>query len=694
METTTDGPRASLNSSQKLHLLSSVQYADQLLTEAETILAAASSRSPFNKYHVDLSPAQMKVVRDYIARIRAQMVRVLESQNLSPPAPRFGARKAVRVNLEFADIAFEECRPEAMRGYGEVPQSLVTDLNGLVGEMSGLVRKLSAYLAQDLGQDFSRRLDRLEQAGGDTELLRTLQRIIEQQGLVEFRSALSVILDRLEGNCFEIAAFGRVSSGKSSLLNHVLDTEVLPVGVNPITAVPTRIVHGEAPRLIVSYVDGKPEVLNVDRLPQLVSEEFNPGNAKNVVRLVAELPSARLREGVIFVDTPGLGSLAMTGARETLAYLPQCDLGVVLVDAGSTLNEEDLATLQALYEAGIPAMVLLSKADLLTLPDRERSLHYIAGEIESHLGLRLPVHPVSSLTGHADLLERWFAEEILPLYARQRDLARQSLRRKIGALREAVAAALKVKLELAAKGPKREKARLSALETQLRKASGRLVETRTACVKAAEEARELSGLALLWAAHAVGERWAEREPGSGAVEELVVARITQTAVEKAKEIWVASEELARGLSRTLEEAAQALGAARPFDAGDLSAVLKEMPRFDPGALPVRLRPGLLNALGKGFTRWRVERSLQAQIGPALYGAFQSYGRMLEAWVRRTFAELERQFDVHADTYRAQLGRLTDEGTAGAEELVSIRQDLEALAAVPVHEQTEVPAARA
>ena len=67
------------------------------------------------------------------------------------------------------------------------------------------------------------------------------------------------------------------------------------------------------------------------------------------------VPSPRLREGVVLVDTPGVGSLAASGSAETFAYLPRCDLSVVLIDADSNLNDDDLSLLRALYEAGIPA---------------------------------------------------------------------------------------------------------------------------------------------------------------------------------------------------------------------------------------------------------------------------------------------------------------------------------------------------
>jgi len=143
-------PTNSLNASHKLHLLTSCQYADKLLSEIESILVASASKSPFPKYKQDISLPQAKVVQDYIARIRAQMIRVLESQGIQPPEPQFGSVHSIRVTLGFADIAFDECRSKNMRGYGEVPESILPELNGMVDEMKGLIGRLDSYLAQGL----------------------------------------------------------------------------------------------------------------------------------------------------------------------------------------------------------------------------------------------------------------------------------------------------------------------------------------------------------------------------------------------------------------------------------------------------------------------------------------------------------------------------------------------------------------
>jgi len=678
-----------LNSSHKLHLLTNFKYVDGLLSDIESVLVSSASKSPFPKYRADLSPVQMKVIRDYIAQIRAQMLQVLKSQGISPPEPDIPATRSVRVDLVFADIAFDECRPDALRGYGEVPRSVIPELNGLVEEMRSLVRKVSTYVAEDLGEDFHERLKRLESTGDENELLKTLERIIGDRGLVEFRSALSTILDRLELNTFQVAVFGRVSSGKSSLLNHIIAMDALPVGVNPITAVPTRIVHAAEPRLRVAFVDRKPEIMEVARLAEFVSEEFNPGNRKHVTRIVVELPSNRLHDGVVFVDTPGLGSLATTGAAETLAYLPQCDLGIVLVDAGSTLTQEDLSTVQSLYQAAIPAFLLLSKADILSVEDRERSVHYVSQQISTQLGLNVSVFPVSTRGEHASLLDGWFEHEIQPLCERHQELAQQSTRRKIGALREAVEAALNVKLEIAEEGPKKDREHLRAAETHLRSVTGKFEEVNAWSLRASDEIRQLGWIALSRAAGEIADSWCNKKTNVSGAQEIVLRNLTETAAEGANQIFNRIRDLAQDLSNALVTAASALDAKDRPGHEDLTSFVKELPRFDPGPAKVTLRRFFLTILGRTVTKRRVETKLLKQIGTTVDEAFQRYGKMLAFWCRRTLTELHRQFDAHADAYRAQLERLTGTGKTGAEETDAIRHDLQTLSELhsirPMHQ---------
>src|SRR5207247_972906 len=103
--------------------------------------------------------------------------------------------------------------------------------------------------------------------------------------------------------------FGRISSGKSSLLNYILQTDVLPIGVTPVTAIPTRISHGPIAQAGVEFAEAQPQIIPLSKLPEFATEQKNPGNKKHVTRIFVKLPSNRLPEGDRFVDPPGLRAL-------------------------------------------------------------------------------------------------------------------------------------------------------------------------------------------------------------------------------------------------------------------------------------------------------------------------------------------------------------------------------------------------
>jgi len=668
-----------LHETHQRRLLSNAKYADQLLSDIEAILNASKSKSIFPKYVPDVSFAQAKLVRDSIARFRNQLARVLDGLGIVHGGPAFGSLHSISVTLAFVRIAVQEMAPHYLRGYGDLPESVVPQLQGLCVELEGLLERLNSSLAQGSAADLQARVERLGHTSGGVELLQALGRIINDRGLVELRPRLSMIVDRLESHRFEIAVFGRVSSGKSALLNHILETNVLPVGVNPITAVPTRLVHGPAPQLNVSFADRSVERLPIERLPEFVSELHNPANVKGVVRLVVELPSERLRSGLAFVDTPGLGSLATAGAAETLAYLPQCDLGVVLVSAGIPLNEEDLATIHLLFEAAIPVKVLLSKADLLAPSDLDSALSYTARQIRTQMGAEIDVHPISTATSHAHLLEQWFSDELAPLYEKHQELAHESIRRKTGALREAVEAALRAKMNTFGAGRTPKKEELIGLESALREAAGKVEDAREFCLRASDEIRTLTPHALDEAASALLEAWGSTAPDpvdSGAVVAAAVARTADITAQ----VHARLQEVAFSLTAALQATARALGGKDAPAAADLLQPLREMPRFDPP--PIRQsfhRPWLLYP--RALARRRIYGILRSALEDPLSEAFATHRRLVENWVRRALAELQLAFDSSADVYRAQLARLMSHGGATAEEQEAMLGDLAQLADV-------------
>jgi PII-like signaling protein len=143
-------PESALNDTQRLRLSVSCRYIDRLLGDIEKILHAAGSRSPFDKYIVDISPAQTRVLEDYIHRLRDQLLRSLAWQQLEPDAPTISATHAILTHLSFIDIAVEELRPRHMRGSGVVNDKVADELNGVVHELRSLLEGMNRYLRQEI----------------------------------------------------------------------------------------------------------------------------------------------------------------------------------------------------------------------------------------------------------------------------------------------------------------------------------------------------------------------------------------------------------------------------------------------------------------------------------------------------------------------------------------------------------------
>ncbi|MCC7155753.1 MAG: dynamin family protein [Bryobacterales bacterium] len=638
-------------------LLANARYADKLVSDIEGILSASESKSPFPKYRPDVSLHQARLIRSQLARFRDHLGRVMSSVGIQHGGAQFGSLHSIRVTLTFVRIAVQEMTPEQLRGYGDLPEAAASDLRGLCRELEGLIDGLERNLALGAGVDLQARLERIGQTTKGAELLRLLDRITLEDELAEFRAPLLNLVERVESPRFEIAVFGRVSSGKSTLLNHLLETSVLPVGVNPITAVPTRLVYGGDPHLTVTLSDREVRRRPINELAGYASEEQNPGNERGVTKLVVALPSPRLQTGLVLVDTPGLGALATAGAAETRSYLPQCDLGILLLSAVNPINEEDLSTIEALSMARIPILGLLSKADLLPAADRMRALDYTRKAVFENLGLSIDIHPVSTIGDDEALLRDWFNHTLSPLFTRHQELAVESMQRKAGVLREAVTAALRLKLGNGNTGPP-VAAPLEELERQLRTAAGEIEETRRYCLDASDEIQALYETARQRCVEAVLESWRKPEPGGLLTSGIINRAAGRLAAEATSQISGRLTGLAGHLGAALARAAEILPNTAVAAGEALQDCVREMPRFEAALPEMRLARPWFPA-SDAVTRMWLKSKFEGDVARGLQAGFASYGRAIEGWTRRVLGALQERFDARADVCRAQLARLLE-----------------------------------
>ena len=657
------------------HVRTSFQYIDKLLSEAEHTMADAGSPSPFRMHSDDTTPIQRKVTHDYIMRIREAMRRVMDELHIPPSEPHSGAVWAAAINLMFCSISLNELTPGRMRAYGDLSPEAADRLDGIRAELDGLVAKLRTYLGKGAGGDLQQRLQQLGKTGDEIHLLSEIERIVTAHGLVEFRGTLSMLLDRMESAAFEVGVFGRVSSGKSSLLNYILQTDVLPIGVTPVTAIPTRISHGPIAEAGIEFAEAQPQIISLSELPEFATEQKNPGNKKHVTRIFVKLPSERLAEGVTFVDTPGLGSLAVAGAEETIAYLPRCDLGIVLIDASAGLTQDDLVVVQALYQAGASAMVLISKADLFTPGDREQMIAYVKANLGNQLSIEPPVHAVSVFGADAALCDRWFESELRPFLTQHHELAITSQKRKIVGLREAVIGALERRLQAGPEAVSEESAILSHEATEALRNGDRILEhAQGECFFLTRKITKMQRAIIDIASQRIAAVLIESDDVDAA--SIFAETLTQMIAEPAAATLRAIEQTREGLAEAMKHAASASGPGRAAP-GELPKPAG-MPMVDVNEISKQVviaKPAVLSLFGKTMLTSHVTRKLESECDRALLEFLSLYANRLRRWMEQSINALRNAFSEFADMYRVHF----EAGLApGSSDIPAFQNDLRIL----------------
>jgi GTP-binding protein EngB required for normal cell division len=640
-----------LNENHRFQLRYTFQCIDSVLTEIEQILADPECKSAFSPYTSDVTLTQRRIARDYISRIRARMTNLMREQVIPFARPRCGTRWAALTTLLGAAISTEELTPDRMRGYGEVSGEARKVLQSIRAELGLVIGNLRAYLEECATADLEERIGGIAEASPEGASIQQLDRIINTHSLVEHRNALSIITSKLEAETFEIAVFGRVSCGKSSLLNYLLEGPYLPVDVTPVTTVPTRISHGPHLEIGIEFADKPHRIVQFSELADFATEQGNPGNAKHVTRIHVRLPRQKLDDGITFVDTPGLGSLASDGSSETLTYLPRCDLGIVMLEPSAGVTAEDCLILDALGRAGSTAVMLLTKSDLFDERQREKLIAYVAEEVEKQLGVLVPTFPVSVVGESAILCDRWFTEYLVPKLRIHQQLAAAAIRRKIVILNNAIIASLESRLAWKSESARKPQPHQQMLLEEFREV-GMLLES---SLRGADEiCREIEDQLDRILTETVGEvvtAWMKH--ADVVPSESLAARICQVL---AKPI----AGLERGYWQALERATRALAKAEETNPKGLSLDLPAalgMPGLDPTMVCASLnlsKPVLLIALTASMTKQQVYREALGQVGHELQNFLNAYARQLRSWFREAINNLRSAFISAAGIHRTDL----------------------------------------
>ena len=175
--------------------------------------------------------------------------------------------------------------------------------------------------------------------------------------------------DRLErlDQPLRIAVSGRVKSGKSTLINALIGTDLAPTDAEERTQVTTFYQYGPEPKILVHTPHGAVQNIPVSTLDSTTIRDLQHWRPDEVSRLVIESPTPGL-EAITLIETPGVASAAVqeTGRSALAQILSESDAVLYLTRYP---RQTDLQFLQSVNElqtarcVPINTVVAFSRAD-------------------------------------------------------------------------------------------------------------------------------------------------------------------------------------------------------------------------------------------------------------------------------------------------------------------------------------------
>ncbi len=249
------------------------------------------------------------------------------------------------------------------------------------------------------------------------ELLDRIERMESLSSLREsgkVRENLAEIREKLSQNTFHLVVIGQFKRGKSTFINSIIGDRLLPTSVVPLTSIVTLLKYGPGEGIEVIFENGNRKTITRDNLTEYVTEKGNPGNGKKVKQVEIVFPSDYLRDGMIIVDTPGVGSTFENNTEMTYNYLPKVDAALFLLAVDPPISQSEIHFLKEVQKYVEKIFFIQNKIDYLSDEERRESMVFSKKVIEEALGMDgIKIHPLSAkmalegkLSQNKELLEK------------------------------------------------------------------------------------------------------------------------------------------------------------------------------------------------------------------------------------------------------------------------------------------------
>lgn len=201
---------------------------------------------------------------------------------------------------------------------------------------------------------------------------------------------------KINNNEFNLVVVGQFKRGKSTFVNALLGDKILPTAVVPLTSIITTIRYGDNLKIDVFFNDGSSKEINPGELEEYATERGNPENIKNVREICIYYPSDYLKNGVILIDTPGVGSVYQHNTDVAYEFLPNVDAALFLVTVDPPISSNEFEFLKDVKGHAVKIFFLLNKVDYVSDEDLNEALEFTKKIIEKELGYEIDIYPISA----------------------------------------------------------------------------------------------------------------------------------------------------------------------------------------------------------------------------------------------------------------------------------------------------------
>lgn len=253
--------------------------------------------------------------------------------------------------------------------------------------------------------------------------LHELQGLAGERGMASLAGYVRDVAARLRANRFHLVVLGQFKRGKTTFLNALLGEKLLPTAVVPLTSIVTLLEYGDKLEITVHFQDGRQQPAGLAELPAYITEEGNPANEKGVRQVVVRYPSRYLKDGVVLIDTPGVGSIYQNNTDETYKYLPLVDAAIFLLSSDQPISRAEVDFLQVTRQYAARMFFILNKIDYLEPADRKAALDFARRTLQEQAGFPdAVIHPLSArqaMEARLDGDEVALEASRLPAFSRQ-----------------------------------------------------------------------------------------------------------------------------------------------------------------------------------------------------------------------------------------------------------------------------------